>query len=116
MGFSIAQYADLRPTLWHLTHRQNLDLIRESRFLKAAELLTSANLDSPRRTRQVIPGIPVVRDQKPLCENCMALQGDLSFADWLRELNRRVFFWPGAWAGPTRSGRGADYYCESDVL
>ena len=68
MGFSIAQYAELRPTLWHLTHSQNLDRIRKSGVLMPAEHLASTTLDGPRRGRQISPGIPVLRDQGLLHE------------------------------------------------
>jgi hypothetical protein len=39
VAFSIAQYAALRPTLWHLTHRQNLAFIKKSRLLMPADRL-----------------------------------------------------------------------------
>jgi hypothetical protein len=116
VGFSVGQYTDLRPTLWHLTHRQNLNLIAKERVLKPAALLTSANLDRPRRARSIIPGMPVLRDQKPLCEKCIALQGGLSFADWLREMNRRVFFWPGRPDRPAAGLGAIKLYSNSDIL
>ena len=46
MAFSIPQYAKLRPTLWHLTHRENLNLIRKSRILMPAD--RSSNSERPR--------------------------------------------------------------------
>ncbi len=117
MGFSIRQYADLRPTLWHLTHRQNLGLIRKSRVLMSAELLTSTPLAGPRRGRQIILGVPVLRDQDLLHEDNIAFESGFLMPDLLRELRRRVFFWSGWRDRPVRSGRGAiDRYSGSDVL
>jgi hypothetical protein len=95
VAFSIAQYAALRPTLWHLTHRQNLDLIKKSRFLMPACGLYRAPLDAIRRRRQIGSGLPVLRDQDLLHEECIQLQAGFSFADWVKELNRRVLFWSG---------------------
>lgn len=53
MGFSIAQYADLRPTLWHLTHRNNLDSIRTSRLLISG---VPAKLNGSHRCSTTPPG------------------------------------------------------------
>lgn len=117
VAFSIAQYAALRPMLWHLTHSNNLDLIRKSRVLMPAELLAHAAQASPRRDRQITPGRPVLRDQKLLHEKCIAFEEGFSMDDLLRELARRVFFWPG-WADrPVKSGQNAiNIYGISDVL
>lgn len=117
MGFSIAQYAALRPTLWHLTHSQNLEFIRNSGTLMPAECLTSAAVDGCRRGRQVSPGIPVLRDQELLHEKCIAFESGYSMVDLLRDLRKRVFFWSG-WANrPIKPGRDAiGRYSESDIL
>lgn len=85
--------------LWHLTHRQNLDLIRTSRILLPAEQLTTVPLKGVRRGRQIHPGAPVLRDQDLLHEKCIELSDGFSFADLLGDLNRRVFFWPGGRLG-----------------
>jgi hypothetical protein len=117
MAFSIAQYAKVRPTLWHLTHRDNLHFIRTSRTLKPADQLIPAPLDSVRRGRQVNAGAPVLRDQELLHEKCVALQAGFTFPDLLRELNRRVFFWSGWPDRPVKPGRDAIVrYSASDVL
>src|SRR6202161_4132287 len=115
MGFSIAEYRALRPTLWHLTHRQNLELTRKSRDLKPADLLASANLDAPRRGREIVHGLPVLRDQDLLHEKNIAFELGFSMRDLLRELNRRVFFWPGSVDRPSKSGQGAIHrFSDSD--
>jgi hypothetical protein len=71
VAFSIEQYARLRPTLWHLTHRENVDLIRASRILLPAGRLTSVLPESVRRGRQIHSGTPVLRDQDLLHEKCI---------------------------------------------
>jgi hypothetical protein len=117
VAFSIAQYAALRPTLWHLTHRENLDLIRESRTLMPADHLTATPLDDIRVSRQIDPGTPVLRDQELLHEKCVAFQAGYFLADWLSELNRRVFFWSGWPDRPIKPGRHAiNRYSSSDVV
>jgi hypothetical protein len=117
VAFSIAQYAALRPTLWHLTHSNNLDSIRESRALMPAELLVHAVQASPRRDRQITPGRPVLRDQKLLHEKCIAFEKGFAMDGLLKELARRMFFWSG-WADrPIKPGRDAiNTYAASDVI
>ena len=117
MGFSIAQYGALRPTIWHLTHSQNLELIRKSGLLMPAKRLASACLDSPRPGRQVTPGIPVLRDQELLHKKCIEFETGYSMEDFLADLHNRVFFWSGWPNRPVRPGRDAiRRYSESDVL
>ena len=45
-----------------------------------------------------------LRDQKPLYPGKMRLQGGWTFADLIRQLNDRIFFWPGGDDGPISSG------------
>ena len=117
MAFSIAQYAALRPTLWHLTHSNNLDSIRKSRVLQPADCLVSAAQNGIRCNRQVTPGNPVLRDQKLLHEKCIAFESGLSMDDFLKELARRVFFWSGCPDRPIKPGRHAiNTYAASDVV
>lgn len=117
MAFSIAEYAAVRPTLWHLTHSENLTLIRKSRTLMPADHLASDALRLVRRGRQISPGRPVLRDQSLLHEKCIALEPGFSFVDFLRELNRRVFFWSGWPDRPIPPGRRAlVHYSASDVI
>lgn len=116
MGFSIEQYAEQRPTLWHLTHRLNLDLIRLSHILRPADALTSTTSNGPRRGRPIIPGTPVLRDQDLLHEKNIAFEPGSSMSDLLRELNSRVFFWSG-WADrPVKPGRRALLRYRADIL
>lgn len=116
MGFSIEHFSALRPTLWHLTHRDNLALIRKSRILLPADQLTSIPA-GPRRSAQMSPGIPVLRDQELLHEKCISFEPGFSMADLICELNRRVFFWSGGPNRPIKAGRNAiDHYRMSDCL
>jgi len=117
VGFSIEEYAALRPTLWHLTHVDNLRSIRESRVLRTAEDLTSSVAGLPRQGRELPAGTAVLRDQKLLHEKCIIFEEGFSMAEFLRELNKRVFFWSGRQEGPVRAGKRAlDHYRASDFL
>jgi hypothetical protein len=117
MGFSIAQYAVLRPTLWHLTHGQNLELIKKTGLLMPAKCLASAAADGPRRGRQITPGIPVLRDQDLLHEKCVEFEPGYSMGDFVNDLHKRIFFWSGWRDRPIRQGRDAiNRYSESDIL
>lgn len=46
----------------------------------------------------------IICDQDPLHERNVGLSRGYTFADLLRDLNRRVFFWPGTASGPIDSG------------
>lgn len=119
MGFTIEQYANLRPILWHLTHHQNLDLIRKSRDLVSAELLTSRTPGGRRRGQQQppIPGMPVLRDQDLLHEKNIEFELGCTMADFRRSLDGRVFFWSGWLDRPVKRGQGAaERYRQSDVV
>lgn len=117
VGFSIAQYASLRPTLWHLTHSENLELIKKAGVLMPTILLSSASLNGPRRKREINPGIPVLRDQDLLHEKCIEFESGYSMTDFLRDLRERVFFWSGWSNRPVEPGRDAvSRYRNSDVL
>jgi len=94
--------------LWHFTHKQNLPLIRSSRTLYcASRLLPDALGDKPRRDRSIRTGLPVLRDQALLADGSIAFEGGWSLADFVSDLNRRVFFWSGWSDRPVRSGRRA---------
>src|SRR5688500_6150292 len=102
-----------RPYAYHLTARAHLQPLQSHGRLDSAErLCTSAgrtDLLKHRRLRAehvVRDGACIlIRDQRPLHESKMDLDGRL-FADLLADINRRVFFWAGKKDGP-----GA--YCEA---
>ena len=118
VGFSLEEYAKLRPTLWHFTHKANLPLIRRNpTLLCAARFLHGNLLDEPRRGRSVRDGVPVLRDQDLLHEGSICFQSGSSMIDVVRDLNARVFFWSGWPDRPVRSGRHAfARYCASDII
>jgi hypothetical protein len=82
-----------------------------------ANSLTAVPKEGPRRTRPVIPGIPVLRDQELLHEKCIQFELGYAMADFLIDLHNRVFFWSGWPDRPIRPGRNAiKSYSESDFL
>ena len=118
MAFTLEEYAQLRPTLWHLTHAKNLPLIRKNRTLLCAARLVPQGLpDEPRRGRQVREGVPVLRDQDLLHEGSIAFQSGWSMGDVVRDLNGRVFFWSGWIDRPVKPGRRAfARYSTTDII
>lgn len=117
MGFTIEQYAKLRPTLWHLTHLDNLASLRRMPILFPAEHFLAATPVVSRRDCIVTPDGVVLRNQALLHENCIAFVEGYSFSLFIRDLNRRVFFWSGWPDRPSGSGRRAiEHYKKTDVL
>ncbi len=47
----------------------------------------------------------LIADNRPLRPRSLALSHGWFLVDWLRELNSRVFFWPGSERGPIGRGR-----------
>lgn len=108
MPFDLADYAQLRPFLYHLTARENLPGIRTDRRLdSAATLLQAANLEADVRLRREGPKHinigkrkVVLRDQRPLHRGPIVFPLGYVFEDFVELLNRRVFFWAGQEHGP----------------
>lgn len=106
-------FANARPFLFHLTHRDNLPHIRDlSRLFPASVLMRRANcielLRSVRRgSRQlIVDGRTItVRDQDRLYKGNMRVPNGFTFEDLVEMLNGRVFFWPGTEDGPISYGR-----------
>jgi hypothetical protein len=100
----------IRPYIYHLTSSINVPKIRrEGTLYSSAELLSNApeRLLRKRGTCLSIEhnGEQVhIRDQAPLYAGNVRLEGGWAFADLLRALNERVFFWPGSSAGPISYG------------
>jgi hypothetical protein len=117
VAFDLQAYARVRPTLWHLTHRRNLDLIRESGLLKPTVDMVEPQLSKPRRGRDVQGEGPILRDQDLVFSGAVEFEGGWTMADYLRDLSSRVFFWSGWFDRPVASGRGAaKRYSDSDVV
>lgn len=113
MPFSLHRFASLRPALFHLTARANLEKIRGAKGLESAAVLMdrasdrtalrerrAESLELAKRGRLVA----VLRDQRPLYAGNVDLQGEWEFGDLVEALNSRVFFWPGNDAVPIAYG------------
>ena len=106
-------YQRLRPYLYHLTARSNLEAILESRaLLPAKDLLEQARRDDVIRARRrghltiECDKRPIlIRDQDPLHPGNVKLAVGWTFDDLIEELNRRVFFWAGTAAKPIAAGQ-----------
>lgn len=113
MAFTFNEFAAIRPFVYHLTSRRNLQQLVASRvLLSASRLLTESGnhhwLATKRHETITIEynGVLIdIRDQQPLYEGKMALQGGWTFGEVIRSLNDRVFFWPGKDNGPIDYGR-----------
>ena len=107
MSFELDQFAAIRPYLFHLTSRENVDLLRHTRqLLPASAILSEADacdwLDRKRQDHvkvQFRGQLLLVRDQKPLYQGNTALADGWTFGHLIRSLNDRVFFWPGTSPG-----------------
>ena len=117
MGFSTNELFRLRPFAYHTSCLENFRAIQRHLELRSAtEILEGtrhAQLLGRRRTRSVALEIAgeriVIRDNKPLRPGSLLLTHGWQLHDWLRELNSRVYFWPGTAQGPIRPGRA---HCE----
>lgn len=114
MPFTLDQFAQRFPRLYHLTAAMNVEAIEADRCLyPAAETFRQARAVGDIRERRSdsrvieLPGggLRHVRDQAPLFERKAALLGGWTFADLVQDLNERVYFWPGREDGPIESGR-----------
>lgn len=110
--YAVNAFVAARPYLYHLTASANLPFLRADRRLQSAALLRAAGRDSLARTKreEMLPltigdRIAVLRDQSPLYPGNVALADGWTFDDLLADLNRRVFFWPGAADAPIDYGR-----------
>jgi hypothetical protein len=116
MGFSNGEYGEIRPTLWHLTHRDNLSHIQRAGTLLPAAAFTDGISSSPRRALLRASGI-VLRDQSLVSRAAVEFNGGWDMAEFLRSLAERVFFWPGWTDRPIRrAAKAAARYRDTDVL
>jgi hypothetical protein len=108
----IDDYVTLRPYLYHLTAAVNLEHILDSGILvPAAQLLEQAGRTDLLRVRRERPeplrlnGRTIqIRDQSPLIQGNVQLNGGWTFENLVEDLNARCFFWPGNDKGPIRHG------------
>ena len=112
MGIDIEHIIRLRPYLFHLTDSRNLDRILRYRVLEpASQIMTITGredlLEKKRGTHiKVSVGCDDIflRDQAPLYAGNMKLPTGWKFETFVRQLNDRVFFWPGSASGPIDYG------------
>ena len=105
-----AELAARHPFLYHLTHRQNIAGIRACGLLSASALLTRyatspgerRRVETERRQNSVrldddAGNCAVISDNAPISMKALAncLDHGLTPQDWLRALNRRIFFLGG---------------------
>lgn len=108
----IDHYLAARPSLYHLTHRDNLDSIRKTgQLVPACTLMQLGGREDLLRTRRAGPqritvegNIVVLRDQGPLHSGNAKFPQRYSFGDLIESLNRRIFFWPGTHQAPIPYG------------
>jgi hypothetical protein len=101
--FTEGNYGRIRPFLYHLTARENLDRIKASRRLDSACTLAVAageeQKTETRRTETVAlrtrSDEVLLRDQAPLHAGSIEFEGGWDLDRLVHELNRRVFFWAG---------------------
>ncbi|HET7479292.1 MAG TPA: hypothetical protein VFJ72_07220 [Rubrobacteraceae bacterium] len=112
MPFTLDNYSETRPFLYHLTAQENIDRIKSSGCLEsAAVLLNSAENKEIIRTRR-IEKMPVridseqivLRDQAPLYADNINFTDGWTLGDFVEDLNRRVFFWSGWQHAPISYG------------
>lgn len=123
MPMDLEHFVHIRPLLYHLTARANLERIKSSATLQpAADLLGHAGEEALVRTKRAesavvrVNGSRVhIRDQQPLHEGNIAFATGWQFQDFVKHLNEHVFFWPGTPTGPISYGvRHFQRYHEED--
>jgi hypothetical protein len=124
VSFTIEQFAELRPFLYHITARANLPRLRRTMHLEpTAALLHAANRSDLLRTRrteslavQVAGETVVLKDQHPLVAANIDLPIGWEFGDFVQYLNEHVFFWPGDAICAVAAGRRLlTHYADEDV-
>jgi hypothetical protein len=103
------ELAKKHPRLFHITRPQALPLIERHGLLSTSRLLDLFELSATERCiieerrrpvnvviRHALHGEAIITDNLPLSELALqkCLDDGLTPADWLRMINRRVFFWP----------------------
>jgi hypothetical protein len=96
------------PQMFHMAEAGSWPSIQKHGLLSTSALLDlfrvprrdRITIETRRRPKSVtlrhpVYGTAVIRDQKPLSEKRLAkcLRGGITVSQWLRLLNRRVFFW-----------------------
>ena len=122
MSFRLDEFIRLRPFAYHVTHRDNVELLRSSRQIRtAASVIREAgalHLNSLRREHDVAvrmrEGTVVLKDQRPLIAANIQLHAEWSLADFVAYLNSFVYFWPGSDRELSGAGRRLLSHYEAD--
>lgn len=112
MAIDVERFIVLRPYLYHVTARENRSLVAASMQLEPAmDLLRRAgrlDLARWRRPESLTLALGhdqvVLKDQRPLIEANISLDGAWDIGDFVQYLNEHVFFWPGRADGPIAHG------------
>lgn len=112
MAFSLDRFQVVRPYLYHLTARTNLEQMRKSRRIFSAALLLEQTDNkhwlTERREKPVqivLDGESIsIRDQYPLHRGNLSLEVGWEFPAFVHHLNKHVFFWPGSAVQPIDYG------------
>lgn len=99
--------------MYHTSGRLNFEAIRDRAALISTRCLLKGTaredlLTGIRSTStpvQVNGRTVLIRDQRPIRVGSLRLEPGTTLQDYLDELNRRVFLWPGTSRGPVRAGR-----------
>ena len=126
MPLDFGRLCCLRPYVYHLTHRTNLDLIEQTGRLQCAKILLRdvhmGHLAGERRTKQYVVHTPngsiLIRDQRPLAAGAIQFESGWTIERFIKHVNNHVFFWPGTKSGPITAGKNhyARYSSESPVI
>ena len=100
MPFQLDEFIRLRPFAYHVTHRENVRLLKASRRIRTAESVIresgAVHLLGLRREHdsavQVAGGTVVLKDQRPLIAANLELPPEWSVADFVAYLNGFVYF------------------------
>jgi hypothetical protein len=113
MPFEPSRFVALRPVLFHVTRRANLEAIRARRRLACAANLFAEAGQAGRVTEhrptdaislRVGPHEVLVNDQRPLRAEWIDFEDGWDLPRLIAHLNGRVFFWPGTRRGPIKYG------------
>ena len=113
MSLDLQHLLNLRPYLYHLTARSNIEHIRADQRLKPANKIfaESGNMEVARELRRGPRRVSVnnriihIRDQDRLHGGNITFRGGWNIFDLVYHLNEHVFFWPGWENGPIKSGQ-----------
>lgn len=113
MPFTLSRFARTRPLLYHLTSRRNFERLLGCRIMYSTAGLLRASNDGQWLGRKrgetvttTVDGKLIdLRDQKPLYAGKTRLENGWTFEHLIRQLNERVYFWPGVEEGPVSSGQ-----------